>query len=93
MNLDDDYANAPYIPNSENYLQHWEESAREYRETEHSIGRAQLNLPYGKHPEQVFDLFFPAGRPLGLVVFIHDAYMFLQFDIFYNYINLLLRNI
>ena len=74
MNLDDDYANAPYILNSENYLQHWKESAREYRETEHSLGRAQLNLPYGKHPEQVFDLFFPAGRPLGLVVFIHGGY-------------------
>lgn len=74
LKLDDDYANAAYIPNAEGFLTHWEDAAREYREAEHSLGRAQLNLSYGNHPEQVFDLFFPAGQPLGLLVFVHGGY-------------------
>ena len=74
MKLDDDYANAAYIPNAEGFLTRWEDAARQYREAEHSLGRAQLNQPYGDHPEQLFDLFFPAGRPLGLLIFVHGGY-------------------
>ena len=74
MSLDDDYANAAYIPNAENFLQDWEQSAREYREVEHSFGRAQLNQYYGEQPGQAYDLFFPAGRPDGLMVFVHGGY-------------------
>ena len=74
MSFDDDYANAAYIPNAEQFLQDWEQSAREYREVEHSFGRAQLNQRYGEQPGQAYDLFFPAGRPDGLMVFVHGGY-------------------
>jgi len=74
LSLDDDYANAAYIPDAEGFLDYWDEAARTYREAEHSLGRAQLNQPYGDHPNQQFDLFFPAGRPLGVVVIVHGGY-------------------
>lgn len=74
LSLDDDYANAAYIPDAEGFLDYWDEAARNYREAEHSLGRAQLNQPYGDHPNQEFDLFFPAGRPLGMVVIVHGGY-------------------
>ena len=74
MSLDDAYANAAYIPDAERFLTYWDETARNYREAEHMLGRAQLNQPYGAHPDQAFDLFFPAGRPLGLMIFVHGGY-------------------
>ena len=74
MNLDDDYANAAYIPDAESFLEYWDEAARNYRQAEYTLGRAQLNQPYGAHPDQAFDLFYPSGRPEGLVVFVHGGY-------------------
>ena len=74
MSLDDAYANAAYIPDAERFLTYWDETARSYRDAEHTLGRAQLNQPYGAHPDQAFDLFFPAGRPLGLMIFVHGGY-------------------
>ena len=74
MSLDDAYANAAYIPDAERFLTYWDETARNYREAEHMLGRAQLNQPYGAHPDQAFDLFFPAGRPVGLMIFVHGGY-------------------
>ena len=74
MSLDDDYANAAYIPDAQGFLEYWEGASHNYRETENSLGRAQLNQPYGDHPDQAFDLFYPACRPLGLVVIVHGGY-------------------
>lgn len=74
MKNDDAYANAAYIPGAEGYLQRWEDQSHAFRADEVSIGRAQLNIPYGDHPRQFNDLFLPAGRPKGLLVFIHGGY-------------------
>ena len=74
MTLDDAYANAAYIPDADRFLTYWDETASSYRDAEHTLGRAQLNQPYGAHPNQVFDLFFPAGRPVGLMIFVHGGY-------------------
>jgi arylformamidase len=74
VSLDDAYANAAYIPDADGFLTYWDETARSYRDAEHTLGRAQLNQPYGAHPDQAFDLFFPAGRPLGLMIFVHGGY-------------------
>ncbi|MCT8159228.1 alpha/beta hydrolase [Pseudoruegeria sp. SHC-113] len=68
------YANADFIPDAAAYPLRWEEAARNWREVEHAVGRAQLNLPYGEGARQRFDLFFPAGRPEGLMVFVHGGY-------------------
>ncbi|SLN30214.1 Alpha/beta hydrolase family protein [Pseudoruegeria aquimaris] len=68
------YANADFIPDAAAYPPRWEERAREWREVEHAVGRAQLNMPYGEGARQRFDLFYPAGRPEGLMVFVHGGY-------------------
>jgi arylformamidase len=34
----------------------------------------QRNLRYGENPQEVLDLFVPAGRPRGTLVFIHGGY-------------------
>ncbi|MEM8632298.1 MAG: alpha/beta hydrolase [Pseudomonadota bacterium] len=74
MSLDLDYANRDFIPDAESYPPAWAEAASEFREVEHAIGRARLNLSYGAHERHVFDLFLPAGRPAGLFVFVHGGY-------------------
>ena len=68
------YANADFIPGGADYPDRWAVAAREFREVEAAIGRARLNQRYGQGGRQRFDLFLPAGRPEGLVVFVHGGY-------------------
>ena len=79
MKNDRAYANADFIPNAEAYVDRWETEARAFRETEAAIGRARLNHAYGAGERQKLDLFHPAGRAEGLVVFVHGGY-WLRFD-------------
>ncbi len=71
---DDAYVNSAYIPGGADYPERWEFAAREFRELEASLGRARLNQPYGPDPRQRYDLYYPSGRPEGLVVLIHGGY-------------------
>lgn len=68
------YTNMDFIPDGPAYPDRWAESGRAFREMEAAVGRARLNLPYGPHPRQRYDLFLPAGRPAGLVFLIHGGY-------------------
>jgi arylformamidase len=79
MDWDDAYANAAHIPGGAGYPDRWADLAAEYRAVEQSLGRAMLNLRYGEAEREAWDLFFPAGRPEGLVVFVHGGY-WLRFD-------------
>jgi len=74
MDLDDAYNNRDHIAGADDYLARWEEAAREWREVEHAVGRARLNIAYGTGARNTLDLFLPAGRPEGLVVFVHGGY-------------------
>ena len=68
------YENAPFIANAADYPGKWERAARAWRQLEHDVGRARLNQAYGDDPRQRFDLFYPAGRPEGLLIFIHGGF-------------------
>jgi len=69
-----DYENRAFIPGGDDYPDRWAEAAARWREVEHAVGRARLNLPYGPGARQALDLFLPAGRAAGLVVFVHGGY-------------------
>lgn len=76
MELDDAYANAPYIDGADAYLTRWPTDAAAFRST----ASAQLGVPYGTGERERFDLFSPAGTPpRGLLVFVHGGY-WLKFD-------------
>jgi len=71
---DDAYANGIHIPKSEAWPGVWEEAAAAFREQGVAQGQARLNLAYGSHPRQRFDLFMPEGNARGLLVFVHGGY-------------------
>lgn len=79
MDYGDAYSNAAYIKDAETYQPRWEQAAQDWRTVENAAGRARLNLPYGKHSREVFDLFYPSGRPEGLMIFVHGGY-WMTFD-------------
>ncbi|QDY69714.1 alpha/beta hydrolase [Qingshengfaniella alkalisoli] len=79
MTLDAAYSNTGAVPNAASYPEAWEEAAFETRSVEQAFGRARLNIPYGDGARQKFDLFLPAGRAEGIVVFIHGGY-WMKFD-------------
>ena len=68
------YNHRDFIPDAEAYPDRWAESARQHREVEAAVGRARLNAAYGTHDREKFDLFHPAGKPIGLLVFLHGGY-------------------
>lgn len=79
MKNDIAYANADFIPDGASYPDRWAAAAREWRELEASLGRARLNDSYGPGERQKIDFFHPAGKPEGLIVFVHGGY-WMKFD-------------
>ena len=77
MDLDDAYANAPYIPDAESYPPRWAADAAQFRE---KMGaRAELDVPYGARARQTYDFFSAEGAAKGTLVFVHGGY-WLKFD-------------
>lgn len=72
---DDAYSNGAYIEHAENYPKLWADLAAQFRAT----AQAELNLSYGIGERERFDLFYPAGTPKGLAIFVHGGY-WLAFD-------------
>jgi acetyl esterase/lipase len=64
------YANAPAIPGAEAIVASWAPRAEAFR----ARIPGALDIPYGPHPRERFDLFAPPGRPAGLVVLFHGGY-------------------
>lgn len=69
MSNDDAYANASHIPEGAAYPARWEAEARAFRER-----TPPRELAYGDGSRERIDLFLPAGRPLGLAVFVHGGF-------------------
>jgi acetyl esterase/lipase len=74
MKNDSAYANSDFIEGGADYPGRWAAEARQFREVEAANGRARLNDPYGPGTDQKMDIFHPAGRPAGVVVFVHGGY-------------------
>ena len=72
---DDAYSNAAHIPDSDRWPGEWIELAARYR----ADARCELDIAYGDHARQVYDLFLPEDEPAGLLVFIHGGY-WLDYD-------------
>lgn len=72
---DDAYSNSAYIEHAANYPKLWAELAAQFRAEAH----AELDIAYGAGERERFDLFYPAGTPKGLAVFVHGGY-WLAFD-------------
>jgi acetyl esterase/lipase len=79
MSLDTDYVNVDFIPGGADFPDRWQEEAQAFRAREAAIGRARLNVAYGTGERQKLDLFHPAGKAEGLIVFVHGGY-WLRFD-------------
>lgn len=69
------FDNAPFIPDGASYPERWAEAAAAFRSVEVALGRARLNEPYGSHPSEKYDLFYPqSARPKGLALFVHGGF-------------------
>lgn len=75
MNYTDrDFEIGAFVPGAEHLGEAWETEAQAFRSREAAIGRARLNVPYGPGDRQALDIFHPAGKAEGLIVFIHGGY-------------------
>jgi len=68
---DDAFDNVGHVPNALSYIDAWQGQAKAFRE---SGVTADLALAYGPETRQKLDIFWPAGTPKGLVVFVHGGY-------------------
>ena len=74
MDWDDAYNNRGHIEDAESYPPRWAAEAADFRLRMEAQGRARLDIAYGTHGRERFDLFLPEGTAQGLVVFIHGGY-------------------
>ncbi len=79
MYTDTDFVNVDFIPGGADYPERWAADGQAYREREAALGRARLNVSHGEGERQRLDVFHPAGKPVGLVVFVHGGY-WMRFD-------------
>ena len=79
MELDDAYANVPYIPSGAQYPARWTVAAEAFRARLLDERRAEVGIAYGQSARQAMDLFHPKGAARGLCVFVHGGY-WLRFD-------------
>ncbi|MEO9516760.1 MAG: alpha/beta hydrolase [Paracoccaceae bacterium] len=71
-NLDDEYANGPFIPNAETYPPKWSQKAQDFRD---ALGaHADLGMSYGPSQRQCFDMFHPNADTQGTLIFVHGGY-------------------
>lgn len=75
IDWDDWFENGGYIKGGAGFPDKWATAAQAFR-TRHP---GQIDLPYGPGARQVFDLFEPAIRPKGLIIFVHGGY-WMRFD-------------
>lgn len=71
---DNAYANGPNIAGGERWPDAWIAPATSFRNVLHGAGRAKFDVPYGRHPRNVLDVFFPQNAPQGLVIFVHGGF-------------------
>ena len=75
IDWEDAFSNGSYVPYRLGFPEIWTIRAAAFRERT----PCELDLPYGGHPREMLDLFFPGGNSKGLAVFIHGGY-WLDFD-------------
>lgn len=69
------FENMAHIPNATELPGIWAERAAQYRtESTNANRRIDIDVPYGEHAREVFDLVWPDTQPKGLVVFVHGGY-------------------
>ena len=68
---DDAYANGVNIPRGEQWPEAWISPAAGFRQR---WAKKQLDISYGDHARESYDLFRPSGDPKGLFVFVHGGF-------------------
>lgn len=76
VDWDEAFANAAYIKDGNTYPDRWRQSATAFVADQKKV---DLDVSYGPHSRQKFDLFWPSTEPEGQVVFVHGGY-WLDFD-------------
>ncbi|MCH2164303.1 MAG: alpha/beta hydrolase [Marinovum sp.] len=71
----DAFQTSDYIAGASDYPPRWAATAAAFRAKQW----AQLDIAYGDHPRERFDLFLPQGTPKGLCVIVHGGF-WLGFD-------------
>lgn len=75
IDWDNAFDNMGHIPGSKELPAFWASRAQQYRENANAAKqRIDIDVPYGEHAREVFDLVWPDGQPKGLVVFVHGGY-------------------
>ena len=64
------YNNRAAVPDYQAWFDHW---AARSREAERALA-PRLDVRYGRGPKETLDLYLPAGRPRGTLLFIHGGY-------------------
>lgn len=70
IDWEDAFSNAAYINEAMRFPSLWAQQAQAFR----NRSDCELDISYGDHSREVFDLFKPKTAPKGLIVFIHGGY-------------------
>ncbi|MEM7290455.1 MAG: alpha/beta hydrolase, partial [Pseudomonadota bacterium] len=74
IDWDDAFDNMGSVEGSHLFVDRWGNLSSQFRERWAQTGSVELDVSYGSHPRQKFDLFRPEGPSRGTIIFVHGGY-------------------
>ena len=76
LDWDDAFNNFINVENPNSLLEEWKLRASSFKSNSAAIGEMKLDIPYGDHPREQYDIFLPNKQSRGTVIFLHGGFWF-----------------
>ena len=76
LDWDDAFNNFVNVENPNALIEEWKERSLSFIENSSSIGQVNLDIPYGDHSREKYDMFLPKGSSKGTIIFLHGGFWF-----------------
>jgi len=74
IDWDDAFDNTGYISDADAIRGQWSIAADQMRQSLLADDRAQIDVPYGTGPREIYDFFQPSTKAKGTFIFVHGGY-------------------
>ena len=76
LDWDDAFNNFVNVANPNSLIEDWKERSSSFKSNSAAIGKMELDIPYGDHPREKYDMFLPKKQSRGTIIFLHGGFWF-----------------
>ena len=76
LDWDDAFNNFINIENPNALIDEWKDRSLSFIKNSSLIGQVNLDISYGDHSREKYDMFLPKGSSKGTIIFLHGGFWF-----------------